>query len=264
MTKPYIGQGNLAKTGFGDMLLRFKGVALERPNAVFALGGMDLRLPTGDAANYLGIGTTAAKPFAVVSLYSKPLKNKIVFAPHADIGWQFSGQSILGGTLQGTMKSATLSDGVTTVPYYGTGFTTTKGYLPDIFSWAVGTEVSLGRHNTVIADILGNQIGWVHGVPTLESLPVSGPPPSGYQQSAIPPSVTGAQQAQQAMATGLTAYKPGDVPLGRGSFGQYSGALGYKVRVVGNLVFTFQTLVRFDNNGLTARLSPLYGLSYSF
>jgi len=261
LTKPYIGQASLAKTGFGDMLLRFKGVAIERPNAVVAVG-MDLRLPTGDAANYLGIGTTAARPFAVVSLYSKPLKNKIVFAPHADLGWQFSGQSILGGTLQGTAKTATLSDGTTTVPYFGTAFTTTKGYLPDIFSWAVGTEVALGRHNTVIADILGNQIGWVHGVPRLESLDVSGPAPLGVQQSAVKaPSLTGAQQA---MANGLAGYGPNDVPFGRGSLGQYSGAFGYKVRVVGNLIFTAQALVRFDNAGLTARVSPLYGLSYSF
>ena len=263
LTKPYIGQANLAKTGFGDMLLRFKGVAIERPNAVVAVG-MDLRLPTGDAANYLGIGTTAVRPFAVVSLYSKPLKNKIVFAPHADLGWQFSGQSILGGTLQGAPRSATLSDGTTTVPYFGTAFTTTKGDLPDIFSWAVGTEVALGRHNTVIADILGNQIGWVHGVPRLESLDVSGPAPLGVGSPAnttAAPSVTGAQQA---MANGLAGYGPNDVPFGRGSFGQYSGAFGYKVRVYGNLIFTAQALVRFDNNGLTARVSPLYGLSYSF
>ena len=53
-------------------------------------------------------------------------------------------------------------------------------------------------------------------------------------------------------------------PMLRGSFGQYSGAFGYKARIVGNLVVTFQEVVRFDNNGLTARVSPLYGLGYSF
>jgi hypothetical protein len=266
LTKPYIGQASLAKTGLGDILLRFKGVALERSNAVVAVG-MDLRLPTGDAANYLGIGTTAAKPFVAVSLYSKPLKNRIVFAPHADLGWQFSGQSILGGTLKGTPGTATLTpqvpDGTTTtVPYFGTPFTTTKNYLPDIFSWAVGTEVALGRHNTVIADILGNQIGWLHGVPTLQSQVLTGPAPAGVQQATTtPPSAGGVQQA---MTSGLTGYGPGGMILGRGSFGQYSGAFGYKARVVGNLVLTFQALVRLDNNGLTARVSPLYGLSYSF
>jgi hypothetical protein len=29
-------------------------------------------------------------------------------------------------------------------------------------------------------------------------------------------------------------------------------------------VATFQALVRFDDNGLTARVTPLYGLGYSF
>ena len=32
------------------------------------------------------------------------------------------------------------------------------------FSWAVRTEVTLGRHNSVVVDFLGNQIGWIHGI----------------------------------------------------------------------------------------------------
>jgi hypothetical protein len=56
----------------------------------------------------------------------------------------------------------------------------------------------------------------------------------------------------------------GLVSAGLVSFGQYSGAFGYKARIIGNLVATFNLLVRFDNNGLTARTTPLYGLSYTF
>jgi hypothetical protein len=54
------------------------------------------------------------------------------------------------------------------------------------------------------------------------------------------------------------------VSVGRVSFGQYSGSFGYKVRVAGNLVASLNILVRFDNNGLTARTVPFYGLSYTF
>jgi hypothetical protein len=61
----------------------------------------------------------------------------------------------------------------------------------------------------------------------------------------------------QVSATGFAAG-------GKTSLGQYSGAFGYKTRLVGNLVATFQMLVRFDDNGLTARAVPLYGLGYSF
>jgi hypothetical protein len=56
----------------------------------------------------------------------------------------------------------------------------------------------------------------------------------------------------------------GIVGAGRGSLGQYSGSFGYKARIAGNLVASFNLLVRFDNNGLTARVVPLYGIGYSF
>jgi len=242
LTRPYIGQASLGKTGIGDVILRLKGTVLESPNAVLAIG-TDVRFASGDASNYLGTGTTSAKPFLALSLYSKPFANGIVFAPHLEIGWQFSGKSILGGTLQGTPENASLQG--TNVPIEGAPFTSTKNFLPDIFSWAVGSEVALGRHNTLSIDILGNQIGWIHGIQALESQEINtmtyAPPPGA-----------------QAMTSGFAAT-PGKV-----SFAQYSGAFGYKVRLVGNLVATFDALVRFNDAGLTARFVPLYGLGYSF
>jgi hypothetical protein len=126
--------------------------------------------------------------------------------------------------------------------------TSSKDYLPDVFSWAVGTEVALGRHNTVVVDILGNQIGWIHGIQNLTTGSVANVPLPQTTKTSSAPLVT---------ATGFTNG-------GQTSFGQYSGAFGYKARIVGNLVGTFNMLVRFDNNGLTARATPLYGLSYTF
>jgi hypothetical protein len=241
LTEPTIGQSSLSKTGFGDLLVRVKGTVLETPGAVVALG-VDVRAPTGDERNYLGTGATAVKPFVAMSLYSKPIKG-IVFAPHINLGWQYSGTSILGGQLQGTSQTVTLQD-QSTLTYVGAPFTATKGYLPDVFSWAVGTEIAAGRRNTIVVDILGNQIGLVHGSPSLVSQSVSGV----YSPVAPYPQVT---------ATGLVSGP-------RTSFGEYSGSFGYKTRIIGNLVFTFNALVRFDNNGLTARFVPLYGLGYSF
>ncbi len=63
--------------------------------------GADLRLPTGDDTNFLGTGAVAGKPFAALSLYTKDW-NGIIFSPHVNVGWQFAGQSILGGTITGT------------------------------------------------------------------------------------------------------------------------------------------------------------------
>ena len=153
------------------------------------------------------------KPFMALSLYSRPLANGIVIAPHVDFGWQFSGKSVLGGTLQGASATAQLEGGAS-VPVVGAPFATTKDYLPDVFSWAVGTEVAFGRRNTLVIDFLGNQIGWIRGAQTLASRDITDPAPTELLPGARP------------MQSGL-----GDA--GRTSFGQYSGAFGYKARIVG-------------------------------
>lgn len=242
-----IGQTALGKTGFGDLLLRVKGTVIRKSSIVLAVGS-DFRFPTGDAENYLGVGTTTFKPFMAVSFYSKPLRNNIVFSPHFDIGWQFSGKSILGGQIEGSSLSQSTSTG--TLNYIGAPFTYTKGYLPDVFTWAGGTEVALGRHNTLVVDILGNQVGWIHGIPNATLQTTSGLYPTG-------PNGDKNKVPVQSSAVGL-------VSAGNVSFGQYAGSFGYKARLIGNLVASFNVLVRFDGNGLTTGAAPLYGLGYTF
>ncbi|HVI77616.1 MAG TPA: hypothetical protein VM715_05535, partial [Candidatus Acidoferrum sp.] len=66
------------------------------------------------------------------------------------------------------------------------------------------------------------------------------------------------------LQSGAQPMTSGFADNGKGSFGQYSGAFGYKFRITGGLVATFQALVRFDSSGLTARVTPLYGLGYGF
>jgi len=250
LIQPQIGQSALGKTGFGDLLLRLKGTVVQKPNFVVAVGS-DIRFPTGDAQNYLGDGTTTVKPFAAVSFYSTPLPHNMVLSPHFDVGWQLSGKSTLGGQLQGTNLTQTTSNGA--VSYAGAPFTSTKGYLPDVFTWAAGAELALTSHSTLIADILGNEVGWLHGIPntTTQTIPNQLLPTGANGDS------TGASVPVKGPATGL-------VSAGLVSYGQYSGSFGYKVRVAGNLIASFNVLVRLDNNGLTARAVPLFGLGYSF
>lgn len=232
-----INTSSLTKTGFGDMLLRFKGTVLEKRKAVLALG-TDIRVPTGDERNFLGTGAAAVKPFLALSLYTEPLNNWLVFSPHLNVGWQFAGKSILGGDLTPTQVGSAPAA-------LGTPLVAHKDYLPDVFSWAVGTEVALGKRNTVVLDVLGDQIGWVHGIPNMALASVPNVPA---------PSIGG-----PALVTAS-----GFVTAGRASFGEYSGAFGYKARIVGNLVATLNVLVRFDRNGLAAQPAPLVGLSYTF
>jgi hypothetical protein len=234
--EPVVGQSSLGKTGFGDLLLRFKGTVVDEPHFVLALG-TDLRLPTGDAQNFLGTGATSIKPFTALSLYTKQW-HEIVFAPHFNLGWQYSGKSSLAGQVQGASSTSSPAP----------PFTTSKDFLPDVLSWAVGSEVAFGRRNTLVVDILGDQIGLIHGIQTLttQTVSISGRySPVTYQQ------LTG-------NISGLVAAP------NRVSFGQYYGAFGWKTRIAGNLIATVNFLTRFDNNGLTAKIVPLYGLGYSF
>jgi len=167
-----------------------------------------------------------------------------VLSPHFDAGWQFSGQSVLGGSLTPTQLSQSVA--------LGPPFLTNKGFLPDVFSWAGGVELALGRRSTLIADILGNEIGLIHGIPNTRTLTLANVPF---------PTAVGGTAASTVPAMGSVS---GLISAGNVSFGQYSGSFGYKVKIVGNLIANANVLVRFDNNGLTAHLVPLFGVGYSF
>lgn len=249
---PVIAKSSLGKTGIGDVLFRVKGTVVESGHIDLALGA-DLRLPTGDAMNFLGTGTTSVRPFAALSLHPKQA-GKIVVAPHLNLGWQLSGKSVLAGNISATPE--TLVAGQTT-SYSGPPYTFSKGTLPDVLSWAAGSEVAFGPRNTFVFDILGNQIGLINGIPTAvretENNLLSPIPPT-YS----PVSVSGITP----LGCGVGASSV-CIP-GRTSFGEYSAAIGYKAKVVGGLVITFNMLVRLDNNGLVARAVPLYGLGYEF
>src|SRR5262249_43181372 len=155
-------------------------------------------------------------------------------------GWQFSGKSALGGGLQGTPLTQNTPQG--TISYIGAPFTTTKDFLPDVFTWAAGAELAVGRHNTLVADILGNQVGWIHGIPSENTQSI---------QNALLP--TGPNGDANGLAVPTKGVATGLVSAGRVSYGQYNASFGYKTRIAGNLVANFNLLVRLDDNGLTAR-----------
>lgn len=242
-----IGQSALSKTGLGDLLIRGKATVKRTAHAVIAVGG-DLRLPTGSAENFLGVGTTTYKPFAAVSFYSKELSG-VVISPHFDVGWEFGGKSILGGRLQ--PSPITASTAPTSITYYGAPFLTSKGYLPDVFTWAAGAEVAIGRRNTFVFDLLANQVGLIHGIPnaTNQTLSNVAYPTGPNGNPGVTPTI--------GPVTGL-------MPGGPSSFGQYYASIGYKARVVGNLVANANFLFRLDSNGLVSRFVPQFGLGYSF
>lgn len=60
------GAARATRDGLGDTTLRVKGMLLKRTSATLS-AGVDVRLPTGKALDFHGVGTIGAKPFVAIS-----------------------------------------------------------------------------------------------------------------------------------------------------------------------------------------------------
>jgi len=125
--KRFSGSGQAS--GIGDLVLRLKGTALKHESASVALG-VDLRLPTGDKENFLGLGAAGVKPFAVLSI------SKGKFVPHLNVAYLWNGKSVLAGNVA----------------------TGQKEDLPDQVSYAVGADIGVSKKLTVAFDLLGQHV----------------------------------------------------------------------------------------------------------
>lgn len=122
-------------SGLGDVLVRIKGTALKTKPAWFALG-LDVRLPTGDAYNFLGSGAVGLKPFIAISGRTKRI------TPHVNVGYQWNDSSPLAGDI----------------------FTGSSGHLPNQFEYAVGFDAGINKRFSFAADVLGQEIFHAQGV----------------------------------------------------------------------------------------------------
>jgi hypothetical protein len=113
----------------------------------------------------------------------------------------------------------------------------TKEALPNQFNWAVGAATSITNRFTLVTDVLG--------VTLLDATRL------------IVDSATARGRAIPE-ATGVTTGPA------KQSLTMTNGAFGFKLKLFGNMVFSTNMLVSFDNNGLRDRLVPLFGLGYSF
>ncbi len=116
-------------SGIGDVTFRFKGTVWQGESAALAFA-TDVRTPTGDAWNFLGTGSWGIKPFFAASYR----KNRI--APHANIGYEYNGNSVLAGDIT----------------------TGRKSHMPGIFVYAAGVDVGVARRVTVAFDVLGQRV----------------------------------------------------------------------------------------------------------
>ena len=126
-------QGQFANTssasGIGDIVARVKGNVMRTKSVGLALG-VDVRVPTGDAYDFLGSGAPGVKPFAALSFTAGS------FSPHVNLGYQWNGDSVLAGNVT----------------------TGSKGKLPSQLLYAVGFDYGVTRRFTLALDLLGQHV----------------------------------------------------------------------------------------------------------
>jgi hypothetical protein len=126
-TRQYFAEGSAA--GVGDLVARVKTMLMREGTRAFA-AGLDVRMPTGDESNLLGSGALGVRPFAAVS------SSIGLFAPHANVAYQWNGESSLAGDVRVAGKED----------------------LPDQFTYVVGADVLMTQHLSVIFDLFGHRV----------------------------------------------------------------------------------------------------------
>jgi hypothetical protein len=87
-------------------------------------------MPTGDERNLNGSGAVGMRPWAAVSAALGR------FAPHANVGYQWNGESILAGDPE----------------------TSQKADLPDQFLYALGADMLIAERLSVVFDVFGQRV----------------------------------------------------------------------------------------------------------
>jgi hypothetical protein len=111
-------------SGLGDLTIRLKGNFWRAGGLSL---GTDLRVPTGDEQDLLGVGAAGFKPFLIWSSTFGAI------SPHVNAGYQWNGSSVLAGDPT-TGESKDLPD---------------QGFL------TVGADFGVGSRFTLAVDVLG-------------------------------------------------------------------------------------------------------------
>ncbi len=119
-------------TGIGDIILQGKYEVIRGEKWTGSVG-MGLRLPTGDEKNFLGSGAVGVAPFGAITYRAR-------LSPHARIGYQWNGDSDLGGDPTGT-----------------TGLPSSAS-LPPEFLYSGGADFRVNKRLTLDADLIGEVV----------------------------------------------------------------------------------------------------------
>lgn len=206
-----------AASGIGDVVLRGKFEAIKGEKAGLAVG-LDVRLPSGDAYNFLGAGTYGIRPFAAFSY-----KGRV--SPHASIGYQKNGNSVLAGDITNSTSTA---------------------HMPNVLTFSFGADAALAKRISATVDFLGQALFTVNKISPatfVDYCEKNGCTPPIPKCNCSYPDIVSSQAAHII---------------------QDSVAVGAKINPTGRLLITANVLFRVNDAGLHSKPVPLIGLSYSF
>jgi hypothetical protein len=186
---------------------------------------VDVRLPTGDEDNLLGLGTTQAKVYFILSSSGER------FSPHVNVGFTISGK--------GNVEP---------------GLVYTPLGVSDEFNYAAGVEFIAHKRVTIVGDILGQTL-FDAGTVAPESKTYQFRPGAG-SSSAVP--------LETSTVNPLTGNAYRQLALTSGNLNLPLATAGAKVNVARNLLFTGNVLFPLTNGGLRDRLTFAFGLDFAF
>jgi hypothetical protein len=211
-------------TGIGDVILRTKYNFLERGNTGLAVA-VDLRLPTGDEDDLLGLGTSQGKFYLIASTAGA------VVSPHVNIGFTVSGK----GSRETDLVFEPLG-------------------VSDEFVYAGGIEYIAHPRLTILGDVLGRTL-FDAGKVELEAKTFPFRVGSG---------APGTDPVQTSATNPNTGQPYRQLALRDGNLSLLLGAAGFKFNAANSLLVSANFLFPLNNAGLNDRLTFAFGVDYAF
>ena len=211
-------------SGIGDIVLRTKYNFMQATNTWLSLG-VDLRLPTGDEDDLLGLGTTQGKFFLIASTTNDR------FATHMNLGFTVSGEG----------KPETLYQ------FEPLG-------VSDEFNYAGGVEFVASPKLTLLADFLGRTL---FDAGDIELETKTFPFRAGAASNATAP-------LQTSSTNPITGQPYEQLGLRDGNLSLLLGSAGVKFNAATNLLLNAHILFPITDAGLRDRLTYAVGFEYAF
>jgi hypothetical protein len=213
-------------SGIGDIVVRSKYNIFQDGETGFA-AGVDLRLPTGDETDLLGLGAFQSKIYGIVSAGTDRIGS------HVNFGFTISERGDVDAAVAGFAPLG----------------------ASDEFNYSGGVELVAHPRVTVIGDILGRTLmdaGSVEAAAqTFQFRTPAGADPTVALQTSSTNPLTGQPYSQLALTVGE-------------NLNLVLGAVGAKVNVAPNLLISGNVLFPITKGGLRDRFTVAFGLDYAF